>query len=237
MRNLPKSRRCMRCLPVHKALEDKYANIRCLYIKALKQVFELKVANAKISRELEQLQKCKALDVTQVVIKDPNPQELCTANFEKYVEEITVEHKLLQVVLDLFTSGSHARKEHAHDTNPKWMRCSNMYKAYIMDAFIRARSAKTVGWTNLFLGVYMAFGNLSASCWQLLQRFCILPSREYVESWINSYQKNIQSHQSFLCYVFDNLSFKLHVTHVHTGNTTKMKHLLNRYVKQHNYAL
>jgi hypothetical protein len=161
---------------------------------------------------------------------NPAPEDIRIKSFPRYVSGLVQCFPVIAMILALFISKSHKRKEKAHNTKTKWLTWAGLYRAFIVDVFIRACAAKTVCRTNLLLGTYMLLGGVSEPCWRLFQRVRILPSKLFVENWIKSHTKTLLSHNSFLFYVLDNCDISQHVTHVRRGRRTTMLHLINRYV-------
>lgn len=149
-------------------------------------------------------------------------------SFKSYLSSWIIKIPLLGYILGLFLSTSHKRKLKATNSPPHWKKWSYFYQSFIVEVFLRAHSPKTVHRTTLLLSAYMLLGNMSNSCWNLLQKMKILVSKKYLEQWITSHVKKLKSRDSFLIYVFDNCDIKLHVTHVRREHRTKMLHLLTR---------
>ena len=171
-----------------------------------------------------------AAQIAELVSSDPTPSDLSMANLNTYTNTLQQYIPVIVSAFALMLSVSFRRKERASSTHPKWLNWAYLYKAFLVDVVLRARLPKTVGRTNLLLGAFMVLGSLSEPCWRLLQRLCIVPSKQHVESWLKTYTKSLVSDTFFLLYVFDNCDLKRHVTHVRTEHRTEMIHLINRYV-------
>ena len=229
---------CYTCAPAFEDLTRRYRQLQVEYNKICEIACELKSTNTLLQeRAGETISSALNAETVAVIVNDPSPDELIVSNLDKYTKSL-LEHLLLLVsAFSLMLSASFRRKERASATHSKWISWAFLYKAFLADVVLRARLPKTVGRTNLLLGAFMILGSLSEPCWRLLQRLRILPSKQYVETWLKSYSKNLRSETSFLIYVFDNCDLKKHVTHVRTEHRTEMIHLINRYIYINSYTV
>lgn len=169
------------------------------------------------------------LNTNTVTSVQPTPAELQISALGSYIQETKRTYPILPFILALFLSKSHQRKAKATNTALGWHLWSNFYQSFIMDMFLRSRQPKAVRLTTLLLSIYLLLGNISDSCWRLLQRLKLVTSKEYVEEYIKSHKKTVQSENSFLMYVFDNCDWNQHVTNVRSEHRSKMMHIVSRY--------
>ena len=192
------------------------------------EVAKLQVAN----EELEK--KCEMFSYQQGLWEEVNsdyisPDTLSLKYFAHYLATTILKYPIVGIILNLFISNSHRRKEKAKDTNPKWHMWSDFYQSWIADMFLRSRAPKSIRRSTLLISTYLLLGNVSQPCWRLLQRLKIVVSKEVVEKWIKSIKKQLRSTHSFLFHVVDNCDMKLHVSRVRSTHRTEMKHLISRY--------
>ena len=193
------------------------------------QVAKLQVANEELQKKCDIMEKQN--DLWEQVDSDfIHPNMLPLHNYQNYLLGIIQRFPIIGMILNLFMSDSHIRKTKAKKTNSKWLIWSYFYQSWLADLFLRSRSPKSVRCTTLLVSAYLLFGNVSNSCWRLLQRLKVVVSKEVVEKWITSFKKELRSNKSLLFSVLDNCDMKLHVTRVRTHNRTQMKHLISRYI-------
>ena len=158
------------------------------------------------------------------------PAQLIIPAFGNYLENLISVHPILSSVLNLFTSGSHARKYVANSTHTQWIHWSDWYRSFLCDMFLRSRAPKSIFRTNMMLSVYFLLTNLSEPCWRVLERLRILVARQTVEAWVKNQTKQLKFENSVLILSFDNCDFKKHVTHVRSDHRTTMLHVITQFV-------
>ena len=219
---------CNRCLPQFQQLLHEKNSLE-------NEVLRLGVKVTVLESKCERLEeKCASFDKDselweQIDSEYVQPSSLRLSTFASYLAGVVTNFPIIGLILNLFISDSHIRKSKAAKTNKKWLMWSYFYQSWLADIFLRSRAPKSIRRTTLLVSAYLLLGNVSHSCWRLLQHLKVVASKEVVEKWIKSFKKNLHSNNSFLFHVVDNCDIKLHVTKVRTTHRTQMMHLVSRY--------
>ena len=96
--------------------------------------------------------------------------------------------------------------------------------------WLRARAPKTIGRTTLFLSAYFLLANVSEPCWRLLERLKIVCSKKYIEKWVRSAVKTVQSSSSVVLMSYDNCDIWKPVGHVTSTNRSSMLSFIVQFV-------
>ena len=112
------------------------------------------------------------------------PSDLLPQNFAAYYNLMLQKYPLLQIMVGFFFSNWRTRKEKSKKTLEEWLTCKSLYKSFIVDMILKSRNTKAVLSTQLMLGVVFVQYNVPEPAWRLLQRFRVLPSRQYVENYL-----------------------------------------------------
>ena len=152
---------CNSCTPYIQQLLRANSHLRA-------EVAQLKVLNETIQAKCDNMS--NQHDLWEQITSDYiDSSTLSLYHFAQYLTDIILQFPIIGMIINLFISDSHKRKERAHDTNPKWLLWSSFYQSWIADVFLRSRSPKSVRRTTLLVSAFLLLGNVSQPCWRLLQ--------------------------------------------------------------------
>ena len=160
----------------------------------------------------------------------PPPQQLTIDNFGKYYQDMLNKYPFLAFIMQFCLSLHHNRKENAADTTEEWLMSSDFYKSYLLDTILKSRNSKAVLRTQLFLGVYFYLVKVPEPAWRILERLRVLPSRQYVQDYLQSQPMIKLSDDLMIVFCFDNCDILMHVTHRHEINESSMFQMVTRLV-------
>lgn len=172
----------------------------------------------------------QGFSMQDVVSDDCHPSKLRTHSFKKYLRKLVGMFPVLEFILGLFISSSQATKYNRKSADPKWKIWADMYRSFLVDMFLRARAPKTIGRTTLLLSAYFLLTNLSEPCWRLLERFKIVCSKQYVEKWLRSSTKTVQSNSTMLIVSYDNCSVWQPAGRVNSIHNSNMLNFVVKFV-------
>ena len=136
--------------------------------------------------------------------------ELVVEKFPAYFENMVEKYPDSQTVLSHFLSTHFKRKFNAADTSSEWMASASLYKAYLLDTFLKSKNKKAVLRTHLFLGTFFYETNVSDTAWRMLQRLRIVPTRDTVEKYLKNLPSPQPKPKNFLFLEINNLDIYLH---------------------------
>lgn len=168
--------------------------------------------------------------VFDVVSEYCEPHLLHTENCNDYYEDQLVQYPNLRKVLQPFFSEHFRIKEKAAATNSQWKQASGLYKAFILDTFLKSKNSKAVLRTNLLLGVALYQSKIPESAWKLLQRVRVLPSVDTVERYLKTIPPPVFSDEWFIIFSYDNCDIMKHRAKVRFEAKSTMLHLVSRLV-------